>query len=649
MLIPKLLTFLLFVGSPTVVQGFQHLFQKRLRPAIVGQFLATKGPPRTASTKCDWIALSHSRVSCSQLRLSASYMDAPMADQSCDILILGSGPAARAVASLLSAANMDVLLCDKAVDRQWPPNYGAWADEWEAIVARFDALGVSLDTNRSNNRNSVDREWPVTDCYFGGSFGIPTSKRLRLDRPYVRIDRLSLRQALTINTPYRMLQANHISRAINVNVYSPPGSLVHDEEGTTIKLQMIDQSFLTVRSRLVIDCTGHETKLVLREPRDASSPPGFQMAYGVLVEVEESPSNDRSRVGPYDKDAMTLFDYRTDHFSGDDDNLKASRDPTFMYAMPLKDNEIFFEETSLVARPAISFRECKERCMQRLKHHDIRVKNILEEEFCYIPMGGALPMRDQRVVALGGAAAMVHPSTGYSLCRVMMGAADLAEALIRERDSPEWNLDRTAAAGYDALWSPGNIRQRNFAVYGGEFLMKQSVEGLRGFFDGFFRLPTKLWSGFLAGWPGLPNNEAHETWSKRLIFGITFVVKLPLPVALDMLSSIVSYTLSEGNSLLQSVTPFFGEPPSYQYKPNQDVIGDVAAKQEGRNMIQASRVMNELPVFLDETAGTVAIPDGDITTPSMSFETNGARYKQESNQGSGPRFDGPLYFTQTKE
>jgi len=271
--------------------------------------------------------------------------------------------------------------------------------------------------------------------------------------------------------------------------------------------------------------------------------------------------------------------------------------------MPLGDNKIFFEETSLVARPGVSLRECKDRCDIRLKHHGIKVSKVLEEELCYIPMGGALPMRGQRTMGVGGSAAMVHPSTGYHICRCLMGATYMAEAILKEMESTpnNPNLDRVSAAAYAAIWSPSNIRQRNFAVFGGEFLMKQNVVGLRGFFDGFFRLPLELWGGFLAGWPGLPNNTNHETWFARMWYGLRFILLLPPPVALNMAASIVSYTLTEGVPLPQSVTPFLGEPESYDYKVNKDTIGDVAAKTEAREMIAESSVTDDVPVaFLTE-------------------------------------------------
>jgi len=285
--------------------------------------------------------------------------------------------------------------------------------------------------------------------------------------------------------------------------------------------------------------------------------------------------------------------------------------------MPLKDNHIFFEETSLVARPAVSFQECKDRCYQRLQHLGIQVTKVYEEEFCYIPMGGALPAKDQRILALGGAAAMVHPSTGFHLCRCLMGAKDVAQVVISELRCPtdQQNLDRAAASAYHALWSPENIRQRNFAVFGGEFLMKQNVVGLRGFFDGFFQLPLAMWAGFLAGWPGLPNNEKHESWYARMLYGITFVTKLPPQVALDMFLNIVGYSLETGVPLPQSVTPFFGKPASFEYQPNTDVVGDVAAKAEARSMLMASKVEEIVPVAFGAEESTSSVAETPVAAP----------------------------------
>lgn len=513
-----------------------------------------------------------------------------LTEDNCDVLVLGSGPAARSIATLLSK-DLDVLLADSNFDRKWPPNYGVWEDEWQSICSLY-----KNSFNHDLPENCIDRKWKVTDCYFGGSFDIPTEQRFRIDRPYYRIEKNALQDALSQKDDYRVLKANHMSEATSINLYSPSGSLVHDKDGSTITLQTSDKKEISVKSKLIVDCTGHETKLVLKDSRVKSIPPGFQIAYGALMTVDETDVVDKTQIGPYDKEAMTLFDYRTDHFKDESSLQKAENAPTFMYAMTLKDNKIFFEETSLVARPGVSFQECKDRCFTRLEHLGIKVVDIEEEEFCYIPMGGPLPAKDQRVIAFGGSSAMVHPSTGYNLCRNMMGAGAVANAIVEGLKNENVNLDVVAGKAYDAMWSPSNIRQRNFAVFGGEFLMKQKVDGLRGFFDGFFRLPIDMWSGFLAGWPGLPNNDKHESWYARLLFGLTFVSKLPPKVGLDMFLSIVTYSISEGVPLPQAVTPFFGEPESYEHTVPPKNQGDVAAKNEARRMIAESKLEVDLPV-----------------------------------------------------
>lgn len=544
-------------------------------------------------------------------------------DDQCDVLVLGSGPAARSIASLLSVPTsrnqqLDVLLCDQRLDVEWAPNYGVWCDEWQAIVERYQQAGVDLDMSYSKLPNAIDIRWNNTHCFFGGSYDMDDAKRVELQRPYARVDKTSLRHALT-TANYRTRKANHISKVVGLNIYEPAGSITHDATGTTIQLETSDKKPLTIRTKIIVDCTGHETKLLVKDGIPSINlKPGYQIAYGAVVDIE--PNGRPNQIGPYDVNSMTLFDYRTDHLrEGSILQKHSMSSPTFCYVMPLGSSRMFVEETSLVARPAVSFRECEELLKQRLAYHNITVKNISEIEHCYIPMGGPLPARNQRIVGYGGAAAMVHPSTGYHLCRCLMGAVPVAETIRYEILEAKSVPDKVAAAAYHAIWSPERIRQRNFAVFGGEFLMKQNVKNLRRFFLGFFRLPVEQWGGFLAAWTGLPNNEHHETWYARLWYGFLFLTKLPLPVAVDMLASVLTYTaqelFKEGSdlTLLQSVTPFFGTPVSYEYRgdPQLDNAGDIKAKQEAREMIEASSGTAELPNSFLSSAGTV--PSDNIT------------------------------------
>ncbi|KAL3761839.1 hypothetical protein ACHAW5_001947 [Stephanodiscus triporus] len=92
---------------------------------------------------------------------------------------------------------------------------------------------------------------------------------------------------------YRVMRRSHVSRATLQNIYSPPGALVHDGSGLAVLL----------KSR---DGTGTSTRV---DDRAQSTPPGYQIAYECLVRVDESSVPDPDSMGPYSKEAMTLFDY----------------------------------------------------------------------------------------------------------------------------------------------------------------------------------------------------------------------------------------------------------------------------------------------------------------------------------------------------
>jgi len=226
-------------------------------------------------------------------------------------------------------------------------------------------------------------------------------------------------------------------------------------------------------------------------------------------------------------------------------------------------------------------------------------------------MGGAVPRRGQRIVPVGAAAGTVHPSTGYHLARCLASNLDVCEQILEELKAPAgtgsttdvadtaadkssastalFDPDSAASRILGRTWTPQAIRQRNFALFGGDFLMQQDVHGLKGFFSGFFQLEQGRWAGFLAGWQGLPNHKYHATWLARLVFGVAFLTKLPLKVALRFVGAIVSYTLADGPDLIQSVTPLLGEPLPFSaandFKASAN--GDVQAKKEAAEMMRS--------------------------------------------------------------
>ncbi len=501
--------------------------------------------------------------------------DTTAAARGYDCAVIGAGPAGSVVAWLLAEREgLRVALVDANLDKPWPNNYGVWEAEWHALSESLPELEL---------RGCVDATWPRTDCFFGGSWGAPPDERTTLQRAYCRVDRATLKERLR----RRAADAGVVEVRENLEI-GPGGDwcanvvdgVAHDAAGTTLHLQ----SGSSLRCTVVVDCTGAESRLTTRRGPDVGAPippPGFQVAYGVECLVRD--------LGPYADDAMLLFDYRTDHLPAAEQRAP----PTFLYAMPLGTDgggprRVFFEETSLVARPAVTLAECERRLKLRLAHLGIDVVEVCADEppeLCYIPMGGPRPDPRQRVVAFGAAAALVHPATGYQLCRALAAAPHLSGALGRAlRQSPD--PDRAARAAYAAVWSRQASLQREFALFGGEFLMTLDAEALRGWFAGFFALDEEVWGGFLAGWRGLPGNHHHESRAARLLFGLSLVPKLPPPVTLKLASFILEYSLKHGGALMRSLTPFFGDgayfsedaaPPG---SPRQ--VGDAAVKAEIR-------------------------------------------------------------------
>jgi lycopene beta-cyclase len=342
-----------------------------------------------------------------------------------------------------------------------------------------------------------------------------------------------------------------------------------------------------VKARLVVDATGAQSQLT-RRAGDAD--PGFQIAYGLLAEVDRY---------PYDEGAMLFMDFRTDYlpehgtvltsgqFGAEPRELSRASvgaAPTFLYAMPMGEGKdgskrIFFEETNLVGRPPMEFDECRARLEMRLKHHGVTVLSTGEEEKCNIPMGTALPSATNRVLAVGGAAATVHAATGYQLCRGIASSIIVAAAIDRSlaqmRTSPgSFDAAAAAAAVYATLWTKECRLQRDFCIFGGEFLMQQPVSNVRGFFSGFFALPEEDWMGFLAGWPGLPDNEAHGVWYKRLMFGVRLWLLVPPAVKLQLATSAVA---SGGLGFFRSVLPFAQDSTFDEAQPREHQNAPVAS------------------------------------------------------------------------
>nr|ATD53294.1 lycopene beta-cyclase [Grateloupia filicina] len=389
-----------------------------------------------------------------------------------DVIVIGGGPAGLSLASGLGKRGVKVLCADVHLDRPWPNNYGTWVDDLEP-------LGLA---------DCVSHVWEKTAAFVRAD-----GNKSTLERTYARVDRRAMKSRFLD----RCKESGNVTlihaAASEVDTASfPTYSLVSLEPVNTNQKENVDHEAQTFAGRVIVDATGHSLKFV---QFNEGKTPGFQAAYGIECIVSE-----KGYPG-FESDEMMLMDFRDDHMQDTvDDRRSSEEEPTFIYVMPLdkgKGRHVFFEETSLVASPAMDFEVLKKRLYKRLAHYGIEVESILDEEHCLIPMGGGMPNLRQRVVAFGGAAALVHPATGYMIARALELADEAAGIIANELREPG-KADAIAFKIWDRIWNEGRCHQRDFFNFGGEYLQRINLKTTRDFFSAFFDLPKDQWAGFLS-------------------------------------------------------------------------------------------------------------------------------------------------------
>ncbi|WP_208297390.1 lycopene cyclase family protein [Actinophytocola oryzae] len=192
--------------------------------------------------------------------------------------------------------------------------------------------------------------------------------------------------------------------------------------------------------------------------------------------------------------------------------------PTFLYAVPLPDDRVLLEETSLVRRPGLALVELKRRLLRRLEHAGIPSDAATSTEHVRFAMDAPRPGPRGADLSFGVAAGMMHPATGYSVGEALTSAPPLAraiaEALPRGRDEAR----RAARA---QLWSYRARAVRRLRVWGQRTLLTLAPEQVPEFFDAFFSIPEHLQDAYLCGRDDLAGTVAamaavHRAASARL-------------------------------------------------------------------------------------------------------------------------------------
>ncbi|GAB2267733.1 Lycopene epsilon cyclase, chloroplastic [Dionaea muscipula] len=390
-----------------------------------------------------------------QSRISDKLPQISVANGILDLVVIGCGPAGLALAAESAKLGLNVGLIGP--DLPFTNNYGVWEDE-------FKGLGL---------QGCIEHVWRDTIMY------LDNDNPLFIGRAYGRVSR-------------HLLHVELVRRCLESGVSYLSSKVESIVEGIDGHSHIFCDSDTVITCRLATVASGAASgKLLQYEvggPRVC-----VQTAYGVEVEVESS---------PYDPDLMVFMDYRD--FSKQNNQSPEAEYPTFLYAMPMSPTRIFFEETCLASKDAMPFKLLKTKLMSRLETMGVRVIKTYEEEWSYIPVGGSLPNTEQRNLAFGAAASMVHPATGYSVVRSLTEAPKYASAIARIIKSDQsnnilvrGNFVNISMEAWNTLWPQERKRQRAFFLFGLALIVQLDIEGIRTFFNTFFRLPKWMWWGFL--------------------------------------------------------------------------------------------------------------------------------------------------------
>ncbi len=378
------------------------------------------------------------------------------------VLILGAGPAGLALAAACRHKNLDVRVLDRD-HSSWKNQYAAWEDEL----------------------TSLGREGWFRHVWSSARVWIDEGDERVLARPYGVIDNEHCNQALRAEAQ----GADWVCGEVEEIRTEGLGGVVTCADGATYSADVI------------IDVLG-----TLATPIHAgrSQPTTFQSAYGVLAEVE----------GTTASDYVTLMDFRD---PAPDVEALPGDVPSFLYSMPWPDGRWFFEETVLVAKPAIPVEILKGRLERRLERHGIGLVRIDEVEHCVIGMDVAPPERDCAVLCFGAAAGLVHPATGYSFVESFRRAPRVALAIMEVLESGVTAKSRGVLE--DAIWSPDERKCHALFQFGSNAVAGFNAEDTRKFMNAFFALPTERWAAYLSR--RLSSSEVQATM-------LTMFKKFPL-------------------------------------------------------------------------------------------------------------------------
>jgi lycopene beta-cyclase len=278
-------------------------------------------------------------------------------------------------------------------------------------------------------------------------------RRHEIRRAYAQIDNAALHRTL------RKTFAHVDGEIIAANVTAI--------DGDALRLQ---GSRLKRSARVIIDATGAGGPWLQRSAPPAGRTPVLQSAFGLVADLDGMP----------DPCSATFMDW-----SGPNEAT-----PTFLYALDYGSGRWLVEETSLASRAGLDDVELETRLRARLDRMGVDIRSEVRRELVRFRMDVPMPVVPQQVVAIGAAAGLVHPATGYSVATSLALADPIANVIATGGDAASvWNL----------LWPADRVKARALEAYGLERVLTMDASSVQVFFDVFFALPIRDQATYLSG------------------------------------------------------------------------------------------------------------------------------------------------------
>ena len=283
-----------------------------------------------------------------------------------DVVVVGGGPAGRALAGACAARGLRTALVDPAPRRPWRITYGAFAEELPADLPEYAVAARAR--GRAVARTAWDLGWE-----------------------YAVLDVPGLRRHLDAGLAGATVLAGRATRRTGDGIELADGR--------------------RLRAHVVVDAGGHRQPLLPGGPAPAAAE---QTAYGVVV--------DAATAAPVLGPGEALFMDWTPAGPG------ATDWPTFLYAIPLGGDRVLLEETSLARRPGLPPAQLCTRLLSRLARAGVAPPPDAAVERVHFPVD-ARRHRSPGALGFGAAAPLVHPATGFSVAAALRLAPAVADAL----------------------------------------------------------------------------------------------------------------------------------------------------------------------------------------------------------------------------